>query len=308
MSRPLTRRDVLQAAAAAGAWAACKPAVTPPPAYQPKFFTADEAESLSALADFILPPDMNLPGGKELGALEYIDRFFSAFDGGGMIYGGGPYSDRNALPDAHGMASAMKPPDSFATALPLDRVSQAHFKLMVLGPSAVPAGLPNADVVGALAGWRDFIRNTLARVQMAAPAPIPKLTTDQLKALSRTNADFKLLLNGPTLTITGYNATPAGIVPPGLVALVVEAAFAPPEYGGNKNLDGWKIANFEGDSQPLGFSWYDSATGTYSEDPNAPVSGPNPGTDPAPFDTITTQALDFIFRLPQAFTNGKKFF
>ncbi len=38
------------------------------------FFTADEAAAVEALADRIIPPDPNTPGGKEAGCAVYIDR------------------------------------------------------------------------------------------------------------------------------------------------------------------------------------------------------------------------------------------
>ena len=304
-----TRRQILQAAGARAAWASLpagcrKPEQSAP--YLLKFFTATEADAVGVLADFILPPDPSLPGGKALGAVEYIDSFLSAFNGGGPIYGGGPYSGRQPFPNPDGTPSGNFPIDSFETALALDRISTVNFHLMISGPGAVQGGLPNAQIAGALANWQDFVRTNLATLMAAAPGSLSGLSTAQLGSLYNSTPAFQTLLYGPATPVTGYTAS--GVTPPGLIELVCEAAFAPPEYGGNTNLGGWQIANFEGDSQPLGFSWYDATTGKYQEDPNAPVSGPNPGPDPAPFDATTTKVLDFIFSFPGAFTNGQKFF
>jgi hypothetical protein len=305
-----TRRDVLKAAGVGAAWAvfpgACKKAPTP---YQLKFFSATEADAIGALADFILPPDSQLPGGKLLGAVEYIDSFLASFNGGGPIYAGGPYSGRQPYPNPDGTPSKNFPPDDFSTALALDRISTVNFQLMISGPSAVPGGLPNASVVSPLADWQSFIRTNLATVIAASTTPLSSLTSKQLGNLYNSTPAFQTLLYGPTTLVNGgYTPTGSGIIAPGLIELVCEAAFAPPEYGGNTNLGGWQIANFEGDSQPMGFSWYDTTTNSYQENPNAPVSSPNPGMDPAPIDATTTKVLDFIITLPAAFTNGQKFF
>ena len=83
-----------------------------------------------------------------------------------------------------------------------------------------------------------------------------------------------------------------------LVELVTQAAFAAPEYGGNPGLSGWKLANFEGDSQPLGYSQWNG--GGYTERVSSPMSTANPGADPAPMDADTAQLLGLVTQ----FLNG----
>jgi hypothetical protein len=61
-----------------------------------------------------------------------------------------------------------------------------------------------------------------------------------------------------------------------VVQHTMEACFAPPEYGGNRRGGGWQLAGLEGDSQPLGFSIFSRADGTYHERPDHPMSTPNP--------------------------------
>ena len=73
---------------------------------------------------------------------------------------------------------------------------------------------------------------------------------------------------------------------------MTEAAFAAPEYGGNPNLAGWQLCNFEGDSQPQGYSQFDGTS--YIERPEAPLSTPNPGPDPQPLDDNVQSILALV--------------
>ena len=56
----------------------------------------------------------------------------------------------------------------------------------------------------------------------------------------------------------------------------IEGAFSAPEYGGNAFGQGWSMIGLEGDSQPLGFSIFSTATGGYVERPDHPMSTANP--------------------------------
>jgi hypothetical protein len=85
-----------------------------------------------------------------------------------------------------------------------------------------------------------------------------------------------------------------------LMDLVAEAAFAPPEYGGNPDGAGWAMVHFEGDSQPLGYSLYDLSTGSYRE--RAPVSGPA-ASDPEPMDDDTRAFVTLVV----TFLGGEEF-
>ena len=51
-----------------------------PPPVQTGFFTDAERAALGALANAVLPPD-DTPGGADLGAVAYIERLLTAFDG-----------------------------------------------------------------------------------------------------------------------------------------------------------------------------------------------------------------------------------
>ena len=61
-----------------------------------------------------------------------------------------------------------------------------------------------------------------------------------------------------------------------LIQHTFEGCFAAPEYGGNANLDGWRMIGLEGDTQPLGYSLYSKFTRSYNERPDHPMSTANP--------------------------------
>ena len=62
--------------------------------------------------------------------------------------------------------------------------------------------------------------------------------------------------------------------------LVIEGSLSAPEYGGNADLVGWKLASYAGDAQPLGYSMFDADTGVYHERSDAPISTSDTGVDP----------------------------
>lgn len=278
-SFPLTRRELLQlmgAGAAAAMLPGCAPKKATPYAY--KFLTAEEVAGLGALADTILPPDQD-PGGKDLGTTEFVDRTLTAFEGGGPIWAGGPYSGRAPNAAANGSPSTSYPPDDFNTALPMDRVHELYWKYLIYGSSVQPG--PNDALDGPNPGYQTAIRTGLAYAQMMSQSLYKKAIED----LDYTHAIA--LVQNLLADTTGGGQTFIMLV----MTFVAQACFAAPEYGGNANLGGWNIAHWEGDRQPIGFSWYNPATKTYMEDPNSPVSTANPGTDPDPMDSQTQQLV-----------------
>ena len=89
-----------------------------------------------------------------------------------------------------------------------------------------------------------MMKNGLAAAMAASAQPIESLDPDALQALmGQLASDFRQTF----------------------AELVVEAAFAAPEYGGNGTLAGWKLIHFEGDVQPLGYSVFDEAANAYVE-------------------------------------------
>ncbi|HEY1960102.1 MAG TPA: gluconate 2-dehydrogenase subunit 3 family protein [Polyangiaceae bacterium] len=258
--------------------AGCDDGTTPPP--QTGFFTDQERAVLGALANAVLPPD-DTPGGKDLGAVAYIERLLTAFDAADAttppaIYAGGPYSGRVPFADENGAPSSNFPPNSFATFLPLDIVKDAGWRVQIFGSSALPAGAPNDALLGAVTGLRDQVKQGLAAAIAGSPTPIDQLSQDDL-------IDF---LN------TGLSVPFRQLV----IDLVCQASFGPPEYGGNPNLAGWQMTHFEGDSQPLGYSVWSTAQNQYVERPDAPMTTPN-ATDPEPLDADVIALCDNVVSL-----------
>lgn len=250
-----------------------------------RFFAPDEEAALAALANAILPPD-DQPGGAALGAVEYVNRLLVALEPAAGkepdVYAGGPYSGRTPFADDHGKPSTSFPDNSFLDRVPLDRVHRAAWKLKLYGSAGVDGGGPNDAVLAPVVGLRDMFRDGLAAAIASSPTPLAELSPEDLEsAFFGLDPDFRDVL----------------------VALVTQAAFAAPEYGGNPSLAGWKMVHFEGDSMPLGYSQFDETTQSYVERPDAPMSGPATTPDPEPMDD---EARAFI-ELVVAATGGKTF-
>jgi hypothetical protein len=271
---------------------------TPPP--QTGFFTQAERDALGALANAVLPPD-DTPGGKDLGAVQYIEKLCTAFDGADAthppaIYGGGPFSGRAPFADDQGNPSTNFPPNSFATFLFLDHVKDTGWRLAIQGPSATliqpNVGVPvgggtTASSVPAIIGLRDRMKAGIAdAIKSSVDLGFGELTTlsqtDLIAFLNKLEATFRDLL----------------------IDLVQQACFCPPEYGGNLNMGGWKLAHFEGDQQPLGYSVWSTAQNKYVERADAPMSTAG-GPDPEPLSADVVAFIDdVISKFP---TYAKKF-
>jgi hypothetical protein len=279
---PHTRRDVLRYIGGVGVGVAvplpligCNAA----PAPQSGFFTDAERTALGALANAVFPPD-DTPGGKDLGAVAYIERLMTAFDNASMtsppaIYAAGPFSGRTPYADENGLPSTIFPPNSFARFLPLDRVKDAGWRIQLFGSKVFLQGAPNDAMLGPVVGLRDQMKTGLATALASATTPIDQMAQADLQ-------DFFNHLNGPFRQL--------------LIDLVSQAAFCPPEYGGNRNLAGWRLTHFEGDSQPLGYSVWSTAQGKYVERPDAPMTTPTVA-DPEPLDADVIKLLDNVVML-----------
>jgi hypothetical protein len=199
-----------------------------------------------------------------------------------QIFAGGPFSGRFPFPSDSGGASTNVPPNDFTNFLPLDRVNERAWRLKLFGSANVPGGGPNDAILGPELGLRDQIKTGVADAAKRARqiGPLDKISVEDAAILyTDSTAELKDLL----------------------IDLVTEAAFSNPEYGGNQGLVGWKLARYEGDVLPLGFSVYDVASGKYKERPGAPVAGPA-GADPSP---MTEETLAFV-RIVVAFLGGEE--
>jgi gluconate 2-dehydrogenase gamma chain len=243
-----------------------------------RFLTPVEYETLEALCDRIIPPD-DAPGAKDLGAARYIDRMLTAFDFGGVprIFAGGPYSNRNPLPDNDdGTPSVRRPRNAFLHFIPLTRLQDVFWRGEIFGSATVPElAAVDAQYGGPKKGLRDLYRDSLVKVDEVS--------------LAAKGAPFRML--SPSDQDAVFRMLDAGAFAPDprreqrtfidvLIEHTLQGCFATPEYGGNRRRSGrpqgWEMIGLEGDNQPLGFSIYSERAEDYVERADHPMSTPNP--------------------------------
>ena len=283
----ITRRALLRAAAL-GAASLAFPLRLPlraGAAPRPRFFSRAERRALEALCDRILPPDRD-PGAKVLGAARYVETLLTAFDVDPPgIYAGGPFSGRAPFANRRGRGGPAFPENGFSEPLALTRLQELAWRTEIFGSEA--AGLPSALAAqrgGPIEGLRDVYRQGLAALDALArergAAPFPALSKAE-------QDDLVAQLDGPeSIEFPGRGESFLDVV----IRHVLEGCFAAPEYGGNRQLAGWRMIGIEGDSQPLGFSVFSSARGGYRERPDHPMSTPNPG-DLGPGGSLSARPL-----------------
>lgn len=253
------------------------PVVAPPPTPIPSFLTSAEHETLRALVGQIIPTD-ELPGATEAAADVYIDRMLSIVpdaDEPGLVFAGGPFSDRNPFANPDGTISTRHADNGFAHFLPLTRLQLLSWRVRVLGTAAVPG----SDFNGPVKGWREIYRSglaqTAARSRDLFGAEFPTLSdAQQAEVVAGLDASFVSLLTEHT----------------------IEGTLGAPEYGGNRNRIGWQLIGYDGDSQPLGYSIFDTATMTYRERADKPNSTADPGDSFSGVDASTRELLLFVVR------------
>lgn len=243
------------------------------------FLTPEELAVVTAVTGRIIPTD-DLPGAVEAGAANYINRLLSivpdASAPAGNVYGGGPFSGRNPFPDPKtGMPSTTFPADNFTQFIPLTRLQLMSWRVRLLGSAAVPGADFNDAVLAPVIGIRDQYRAGIAAIQSKSTqmfgADFVALTPDQQDAVLKATelSKFRDLITAHTL----------------------EGMFCAPEYGGNTNRVGWDLIEYDGDSQPLGYSIFDETTMSYNERPDKPNSTANPDEDFSGVDATTQRFL-----------------
>lgn len=244
------------------------------------FFSEDERLALSAAADRLLP------GCAAAGVVDFLEVLLTAFAyDPPRIFAGGPYSGRTPYPDpTTGDPTDQHPPNRFVDFVPLTPELALAWRIRLYGSDMVP-GAPNVEVLGPVVGWRQTYREGAqalldAATQQGAPF-------DQLDGATQD----QVIANLP------------GSFTDLLLQHAVESYLAAPEYGGNRDLQGWRAIRYDGDSMPLGYSLFDTTTGTYHERPDAPVSTPNPGEDYAGLSADVDAFIGTIV----AFAGGTKF-
>jgi hypothetical protein len=258
----------------------------------PRFFqNPQDYATLEAFVDRLIPPDTNpdgspSPGARIAGVADYIDFLLGAFTGERpFIFAGGPFSDRNPFND-EGLTNGMADP------LMLTDNQRLAWRIRILGTAeAAERETDQAKIAivranNKIAGQGDD-NGDLPGFQQIYASGITVLRGLNFASLSMAQQDAILSESS---------------IPPALATLLplayahsVEGMYGNPEYGGNQpsNLAkpatgadgsnrpiGWENVNFEGDRQPRGYTIFDLTIDAYVEDPDHPVSTPNPG-DPA---------------------------
>lgn len=209
------------------------------------FLTGQELRELRALVDVLIPADQD-GGAVAGGCAEAIDALLGAFAvSPPRIYAGGPFSDRG------GAAR-----NDFASFLKLDRYEETAWRLRIEGSK----GRPELERNGPVEGWQQTYRKGLAALAAGGFAGRP--AAERELAL-RSSSD-------PAVTALLQIAWPH----------TWELMYGPPEYGGNRDLLGWRYAVWDGDVQPRGWSREQVEAG--------PVPGTTVGLEhlPLPFEEL----------------------
>jgi hypothetical protein len=146
-------------------------------------------------------------------------------------------------------------------------MQELAFRIMLDGSDSVPNGNLNDGIVDPTPGLRRIYKDGIAALQSAAESagkPFAALTDDE--------------------KLAAFETTPAAFQE-ALLNHVAEGMFCAPEYGGNKDLRGWRDYFYDGDSQPLGHTLYNRETETLydrADQPNQTIDPRQPvGLDPA---------------------------
>jgi hypothetical protein len=240
------------------------------------FFTKPERATLEALVDRIVPPDDGGPGGKAIGAARYIETLLTALDKKKKtrLFAGGPFSGRNPFPDAStGTPSRKRPKNAFKKFIPPTRTQHLFWRGELFGTAGIPElAAIDTQLGGPKIGLRDVYRSGLAKVDEVAQAT----KGGAFATLSVADQDAVVaILDAPGAFAPDPRRGGADFMDL-VIRHTIEGCFAPPEYGGNADAQGWALVGLEGDSQPLGFSIFSDTAGGYVERPDHPMSTPNP--------------------------------
>ena len=168
-----------------------------------QFLTQHEYDVVAALADRLLPPLGEFPGGGAAGTADYVDLLLGRVDfAPARIWAGGPYSGRYGG-DA-----------GFDTFLPLSHVEELAWRTRIEGSR----GISEREWNGPVRGWQEIYREGIATLRDE-----PDIDAHpELRQLVFEHA--------------------------------CEASYGAPEYGGNRELAGWRAIGYAGDVQPRGWS------------------------------------------------------
>jgi hypothetical protein len=279
---------------------------------QPRFFSEpQDFATLQAVVDRLIPSDTDpmtglaSPGAAAAGVADYIDFLLGTFlSSVPFIFAGGPFSNRNPF-DGQGLIDDMARPISLTPnqrlawrirILGTEKASEStadQAKISIVKANNILAAIvdgPTPGIDPTTGGVAGFQQQYTAGIAALRAQHFTQLTTAQqdalIAALAAAQDPFILLVQSH----------------------VAEGMYGNPEYGGNQPPErsqpasgadgtnrplGWNIAFFEGDRQPLGYTTFDPNTQTSVEEPNHPVSTPNPG-DPTFLDPRTAEMLQQV--------------
>jgi hypothetical protein len=228
----ITRRGALQGAAVGGvalfvgAGTSGSSAIAVPlGASRARYLRPSELRTLAAVVDRVVPgvPEDTVPGAVAAGCHEAIDALLGAFTvSPPRIYAGGPYSDRG------GSAT-----NWFERFLPLDRYEATAWRLRIEGSRGRKALERN----GRVKGYQRTYRQGLAALESSVPGGFSNLPGPARDLVLEQNDD-PLVQELLDLAVTH----------------TIEFLYGAPEYGGNRDLVGWRTTDYEGDTQPRGYT------------------------------------------------------
>ncbi len=187
------------------------------------FLSASEIKTLRGLVDRFIPED-GVGGALAGGCAEAIDALLGAFEfDPPRIYAGAPFSDRAGASKNH-----------FRRFLALDAYEEKGWRLRIRGSR----GRRDLEFNGPEKGWQDIYRDGLAALDEASAGG----SFGELSGLER---DLVLgQAEGPEVGELVDVAFPH----------TWQFMYGAPEYGGNRDLLGWRYTRYPGDVQPRGWS------------------------------------------------------
>jgi hypothetical protein len=193
------------------------------------FLTVAELDTLRAVTARFLPgpPEDPDPGALEAHCAEAIDLLLGAFRfSPPLIHAGGPFSNRAGA--SH---------NDFADFVPLDAHAELGWRIRIEGSLGRKEREFAAPVVGLQQEYRTGLAHLDDRSAALGAADFSSLAVPlQIVVLSDPSDDAVQSFVGTALSNT------------------LDAMYGPPEYGGNHNLAGWQSVDWQGDTQPRGFS------------------------------------------------------
>ena len=186
----------------------------------PVYFTDEQFRTVDAICARLIPTDED-PGAREAGVAHYIDTFLGAFSfDPPRIWAGGPYSGRFGTEGSPGSPSG-RGFSEFQRLTPLEELA-----------------------------WRTRIEGSLGLAEREWNGPVTGLQERYAEGLALLGDDFadvdadeqdRRLHEHRRFTALVYEHA-------------CEGMYGAPEYGGNRDLVGWRYINFAGDVQPAGYS------------------------------------------------------